>query len=199
MESPTRASCLRAQRPRAQVSTAGAIWQESPKQSAQEHQRILSLLRRGAGVTQILRETGKPRDTPAEQLIRANRLHRILERPSPGEVRLEPRKLMRTLAYLEHRIGLLQAEVEWARHTRPRGGVTTDSYGAQVQVRDGLPSFTMVAVRDEMQRILGEDLRKRLGTLWPSRRITVVIPDGWTPSTQALMSLARAIHIEHTY
>jgi hypothetical protein len=153
------------------------------------------------GVTQILRETRKPGDTPEDRLVRATRLRRILEAlpgaSDPHTPRIEQRKFTRTIIYLEHRLGLLQAEAEWTQHNRPQGAVTTDSYGVQVQ--DGVSAFTMIGVRDDMQRILGEDLRKRLGTLWPLRRITVVTPEGWTPNDPALIALAHAIHVDHTY
>lgn len=169
---------------------------------AAEHRRILDLLRRGAGVTQILRETGQPGDNPADRLARANRLRRILEAlASAGDnttPRLEPRKFTRTVAYLDYRIGLLQAEVEWAGKRRS-DAATTDSYGVQVQIRDGLPSFTMVGLPDGLQHTIGEELRKRLGRLWPSGRITVVTPPDWTPNDGALHALAHAIHVDHTY
>ncbi len=168
-----------------------------------EDRRIRDLLRRGAGVTQILREIGARGDTVADTLARAARLRVILESlraaADPHAPQLAPRKFTRTLAYLDHRMRLLQAEVEWAHHSRPRRAVTTDSYGVKVQVQDGLPAFTMIGVRDRPQHIIGENLRKRLGAFWPERRITVVIPDGWTPNDLTLMALARAIHVDHTY
>jgi hypothetical protein len=180
--------------------TAGLHGQQCEAQTA-EHRRILDLLRRGAGVTQILREIGKPDDSAADRLGGAGRLRRVFESlpADPHAPQLAPRKFTRTLIYLEHRMRLLQAEVEWAHHSRPRRAVTTDSYGVQVQVQDGLPSFTMIGVRDRTQHLIGDDLRKRLGTLWPCRRITVVIPDGWTPNDLTLMALAHAIHVDHTY
>lgn len=168
-----------------------------------EERRILDLLRRGAGVTQILAETEQPVDSPSDRLLRANRLRLILESlaagTDPSAPRLTARKLARTLDYLDHRLGLMQAEVEWARHGRQQNALTTDSYGVQVQVQAGLPSFTMVGIPDGVQHILGEDLRKRLGTLWPNRRITVVTPRDWRPHDQALHALAHAIHVDHTY
>ncbi|MGH2903060.1 MAG: hypothetical protein ACRDK7_05670 [Solirubrobacteraceae bacterium] len=183
------ADAARARRERAHVRTA-------------EHRRILDLLRRGAGVSQILRETRQPGENPADRLARANRLRRILEAPaSTGDnttPRLEPRKFTRTVAYLDYRIGLLQAEVEWAGQRRS-DAVRTDSYGVQVQIRAGLPSFTIVGLPDGVQHTIGEELRKRLGRLWPSGRITVVTPQGWTPNDEALHALAHAIHVDHTH
>jgi hypothetical protein len=181
-----------------------AICPLSSRQSephAADERRILDLLRRGAGVTQILRETSKPGDTAAERLARASRLRSVLEElpADPDAPQLAPRKFARTLAYLDHWMLLLRAEVEWNHHSRPRSSVTTDSYGVQVQVQDGLPAFTMIGVGDRAQHIIGEDLRKRLGSHWPARRITVVTPDGWKPSDLSLTALAHAIYVDHTY
>jgi hypothetical protein len=186
-----------------QQRRAQAIQSPLSHQATAEHRHIVNLLRRGAGVTQILRETGQPDDSPSDRLLRADRLRRILEAlPASSDAdapRLAPRKLARTLAYLDRRLGLMQAEVEWTRHGRQQSSVTTDSYGVQVQVQNGLPCFTMIGVPDDVQHIIGEDLRKRLGTLWPSRRITVVTPRDWTPHDPALRALAHAIHVDHTY
>jgi hypothetical protein len=196
---PRRSQCAAPAR-EATFPPAGSRRRQSDTQTA-EHRRILDLLRRGAGVTQILREIGTPNDTAADRLAAAGRLHRVLESlpADPHAPYLAPRKFTRTLAYLEHHLRLLQAEVEWAHHSRPKRAVTTDSYGVKVQVQDGLPAFTMIGVRDRTQHVIGEDLRKRLGALWPLRRITVVIPDGWTPNDLTLMALAHAIHVDHTY
>jgi hypothetical protein len=176
---------------------AGLRCRQSQAHTAEER-RILDLLRRGAGVTQILRETGKPGDAAADRLARASRLRCVLESLPAASDPHAPRRFTRTLAYLDHRMRLLQAEVKWKHHSRP-SSVTTDSYGVQLQVQDGLPSFTMIGVRDHAQHVIGENLRKRLGTLWPERRITVVIPEGWTPSDLSLTALAHAIHVDDTY
>jgi hypothetical protein len=198
---PRRSKCGAPSREEA-FPPAGRLSQQAETQTAEDC-RILDLLRRGAGVTQILREIGTPGDTAADTLTRVARLQRVLESlpeaTDPRAPQLAPRKSTRTLAYLDHRMRLLQAEVEWAHHNRPRRAVTTDSYGVKVQVQDGLPSFTMIGVRDRTQHLIGEDLRKRLGTLWPERRITVVVPDGWTPHDLSLMALAHAIHVDHAY
>jgi hypothetical protein len=199
--SPQRRSQCAAQSLAGASTPAAGPRRHQPEVQAAEDRGILELLRRGAGVTQILREIGKPDDTAADRLAAAGRLRRVLESlpADPHASQLAPRKFTRTLMYLEHRLRLLQAEVEWAHHSRPRRAVTTDSYGVQVQVQDGVPSFTMIGVRDRAQHVIGEDLRKRLGAFWPSRRITVVIPDGWTPNDLSLTALARAIHVDHTY
>jgi hypothetical protein len=190
----------RGQRPprRERTRTAPAL----PRPADPEELRILDLLRRGAGVTQILSEIGEVNDSPSERLLRANRLRVVLENLPDGEgprlLSLPPRKLARTLAYLAHRLDLIRAEVEWTQHGRQQP-LATDSYGVQVQIHDGLPSFTMVGLPDRMEHVVGEDLRKRLASLWPQRRITVVTPRDWTPHENALHALAHAIHVENTY
>jgi predicted ATPase with chaperone activity len=74
-----------------------------------------------------------------------------------------------------------------------------DEYGAEVDVRDGLPSFTIVGYPDGRQHAIAETLRHRLGGLWPQRRITVNVPDGWAPHDLALAAMARAIHRAHSH
>jgi hypothetical protein len=110
-------------RSREHVHDGGARGRRERAQArAAEHRRILDLLRRGAGVTQILAELDLPRDTGAERLARAHRLRRVLETMAAangnGKTQLGPRKLVRTLAYLDARIALLQADVEWAEYRR---------------------------------------------------------------------------------
>ncbi len=112
-------------RSREHVHGGGARGRRERAQArAAEHRRILDLLRRGAGVTQILAELDLPRDTGAERLARAHRLRRVLETMAAangngnGKTQLGPRNLVRTLAYLDARIALLQADVEWAEYRR---------------------------------------------------------------------------------
>lgn len=74
---------------------------------------ILDLLRRGAGVTQILQTIAEPADTPSDSLRRAQQLHRILEQtgssPSDtGGLQIKPRKLTRTLNYLDRELAWMQ-------------------------------------------------------------------------------------------
>lgn len=170
-------------------------------ESVAEHGLMLDLLRRGAGVTQILREIAKPGDTATDRLIRASRLRLLIESlaatSDPSTPRLA-RKFTRTLAYLDRRLALILTEVSYSE---PRAGrqPTTDSYGVQVSVTDGLPAFIMIGAPDRLEQLVGADLRRRLGTLWPTRRITVVTPPGWRPSELTLRALAYAIHVEHTY
>jgi len=75
-------------------------------------------------------------------------------------------------------------------HTRQ----STDGYGAQVSVRDGIPSFTLVGHTDGEQQMIAELLQRSLARLWPRRRITVVVPPDWSPNHETIMSLAQAIH-----
>lgn len=74
---------------------------------------------------------------------------------------------------------------------------TTDAYGAQVTVSDGIPSFTLVGHTDGEQQTIREMLQRSLAGLWPQRRITVAVPADWRPSHDTIMALARAIHFEH--
>ena len=76
--------------------------------------------------------------------------------------------------------------------------MSTDGYGAQVSVREGIPSFTLVGHTDGEQQMIAELLQRSLAGLWPRRRITVVVPPDWSPNHHAIMALARAIHFEHT-
>jgi hypothetical protein len=167
---------------------------------AAEHRRILGLLRRGAGVTQILRETGQPGDNPADRLARANRLRRILEAlASAGDdttPRLEPRMFTRTVAYLDYRIGLLQGEVEWAGRRRS-DAATTDSYGVQVEIRDGLPSFTMIGLPDGLHRRgIAQATREALAVRADHRRHT---PGLDAERRGAARARARDSRRSHTY
>jgi hypothetical protein len=121
-EAPPSAHRDATRRSRERVHDGGARGrrERAPARGA-EHRRILDLLRRGAGVTQILAELDLPRDTGAERLARAHRLRRVLETMAAngnGKTQLGPRKLVRTLAYLDARIALLQADVEWAEYRR---------------------------------------------------------------------------------
>lgn len=82
-----------------------------------EQAKIIGLLRRGAGVTQILGEITHSQEPPREQLRHAQRLQLVLE--TVGSLHLTPRKLLRTLTHLEQRISEMEAEVEWAEPRRP--------------------------------------------------------------------------------
>jgi len=102
----------------------------SAEQRTRQHGRILDLLRRGAGVSQILRETGQPNDTLADSLRRAIHLRRVLEAVAAGSseaggVRIEPpRDIERIAAYLDQRIRLLEDETaqQALKATRRRAG-----------------------------------------------------------------------------
>jgi hypothetical protein len=80
-----------------------------------EQRRILALLRRRAGVSQILREIAKPGDTLRASLERALHLRRLLDAvahryPQAGGVEMDPQDLARTMRYLDGQIRLLEDE-----------------------------------------------------------------------------------------
>ena len=88
-----------------------------------ERAQILDLLRRGAGITQILRETAQRSDRAGDRLARARRLRSILHAVAAGDapgVSLKAPKLQRALRYLDVRVAVLQAEAEWSRHNHER-------------------------------------------------------------------------------
>jgi hypothetical protein len=101
----------------ARVEDAARQRRVSAAQRNRRDERILDLLRRGAGVSQILREIGQPNDTLADSLNRATYLQRVLEAVATGSseargVRIVPRRDMeRITAYLDGCIRLLQDEV----------------------------------------------------------------------------------------
>jgi hypothetical protein len=79
--------------------------------NAQER-RIVGLLRRGAGVTQILEEVSGAQDTPRDSVTRALHLRRVLELVGADSkqahgVQIKTRKLARTMVFLDRRIAEL--------------------------------------------------------------------------------------------
>jgi hypothetical protein len=73
------------------------------------------LLRRGAGVTQILGEIAAPSDTARDRLRRALQLQKTLQARGTtprehGGLGMTERRLQRTLTYLGYRVGRLQTE-----------------------------------------------------------------------------------------
>ncbi|MGA2163345.1 MAG: hypothetical protein ABSH36_02620 [Solirubrobacteraceae bacterium] len=125
---PTHAPRKRGERRPARQQTARArqAHSERPRQhSDRERQMILGLLRRGAGVTQILKTLCQPADTALDDLHRAKQLRRILEAVAshPSDVsglHIEPRKLQRTLDYITYRIGRLEADAAWSKQATVR-------------------------------------------------------------------------------
>ncbi len=98
----------------ARLDDAARRRRSSAQQRTRQHERILDLLRRGAGVSQILREISQPEDTLADSVGRAIHVRRVLEAVAAGSVesgglRIEPRgDIDRIAAYLDRRIRLLQ-------------------------------------------------------------------------------------------
>jgi len=123
-EQARKKGATRARRERAQDRLA--------RQAIQER-RILGLLGRGAGVTQILAEISAPQDTARESLAQASHLRRVLEAiardsaPASG-IQIKPRKLMRALAFLDGRLAQLTSET--SRRGRPRPGHDNGRAGA---------------------------------------------------------------------
>ena len=88
---------------------------EGAQERTREQRRILELLRRGADVSQILQDIGRPNDTLSISVARALHLRRLLDAvanryPQAGGVHIESRDLDRIVADLDDRIRLLQDE-----------------------------------------------------------------------------------------
>jgi hypothetical protein len=85
------------------------------RQSAhgRQEQKMLDLLRRGAGVTQILRETTKPEDVVRDTLRRAQHLSKLLDAVEDGAekttgVRMAASDLQRTRRFLGSLVALMR-------------------------------------------------------------------------------------------
>ncbi len=86
-------------------------------------ERIIALLDRGCGITQILSEIARPGDRLTVQVARALQVRRILDAVAqadgaPCGVTIAPRDMQRTIAFLEGRIIDLQNAVAAQRHRR---------------------------------------------------------------------------------
>ncbi len=97
------------------VQQAARQRHEGAQERTREQRRNLELLRRGAGVSQILQDIGRPNDTLSISLARALHLRRLLDAvaaryPQAGGVEIESRDLDRIVAHLDGRIRLLQEE-----------------------------------------------------------------------------------------
>lgn len=74
-------------------------------------------------------------------------------------------------------------------------------------VRDGLPSFSMrvafgAGVPDRLSREVREEIARRLGSLFPAKRITVCLPAGATVNVRddmLMFAIARAVHGANSY
>lgn len=165
-------------------------------------ERTFTLLTRGLGVSQIIEKAVQPYDSPVEQLrvatlLRPWLVYYLNSGHAPDGVKNTLADLTRTLTYLDRTIDRLVKEVAPERsgyiYRQRVTPMATDEFGVQVDVRDGLPSFTLVGYPDGLQALLCGLLRNRLGAAWPQRRITVDVPDGWAPHEDAVSSLARSI------
>ncbi len=95
-----------------------------PRRRLQE--RMLDLLRRGCGVTQILAEFARPRDRIDDRIEHAETLRRALHAvrdgaPHTASVCMKPRDLERTLRYLDWGIDLLRQRRSVLVRTEPGG------------------------------------------------------------------------------
>jgi hypothetical protein len=89
----------------------------------QDQERIIALLTRGCGITQILTEIGRPGDRLTVQVARAMQVRRILDAiaegaPSARGVTIPARDMGRTVAFLDGRIIDLQNAVAAQRRRR---------------------------------------------------------------------------------
>jgi hypothetical protein len=83
------------------------------QQRDRQQQHIIGLLRRGAGISQILWEIGRPQDRLSVSVARALHVRRILDAvaadaPEAQDVKIPQRDLTRILAYLDGEISRLQ-------------------------------------------------------------------------------------------
>jgi hypothetical protein len=88
-----------------------------------DQDRIIALLHRGCGITQILSEIGHPGDRLTTQVARALQVRRILDAigqgaPAARAVKIAPRDMERTIAFLDERIIDLENAVAAQRRRR---------------------------------------------------------------------------------
>jgi hypothetical protein len=103
-------------RPRGPVSPSNASArrdraQRCDRENEQCLSKIIALLRRGAGVTQILDTIAQPEDTPQDAVRRARLLRSVLETVAQGSMTLsglKAQKASRSLSYLEGEIAWLE-------------------------------------------------------------------------------------------
>jgi len=106
------------------------------QERTREQRRILELLRRGAGVTQILRDIAQPKDRLTACVARAMHLRRILDTVATGSseadgVQIAARDLTRTVAYLDGEICRVQDEAAQQK----RRAAIRKAHGRQPDVR----------------------------------------------------------------
>lgn len=182
----------------------------SPDRSVHERrhltERILALLARGAGVWQILAHVPPSGATAAERLGVGSQLRGILASAlqtghAPAGVKNTRRDLERTIEYLDTRLVALaeivaperSADILWA----PLKAMASDHYGAEIDVRDGPPSLTVLDHAGEEKHEIRAVLLHILGEQRPDRLVTVNLPAGWTPGMEQMTTLAQAIYDTH--
>lgn len=91
--------------------------QDRAQQRDRQQRSIIDLLRRGAGISQILWEIGRRDDRLSTSVARAMHVRRVLDAVAEGSleacgVKIPPRDLDRILAYLDGEISRLQHDAE---------------------------------------------------------------------------------------
>jgi len=87
--------------------------QDRAEQRDRQQRRIINLLGRGAGISQILWEIGRPDDRPSASIARAMHVRRVLDAVADGSrgtrgVEIPPRDLTRIVAHLDEQITRLE-------------------------------------------------------------------------------------------
>jgi hypothetical protein len=178
---------------------AGLEHRHHPQEQARLTERTFALLTRGAGVGQIIKQVAQPNDSVVERLrvallLRSWFAYYLNSGHAPDGVKNTLHDLTRTLAYIDRKIDEIMETIPFFSIVRDTvAPMATDEFGAQVDVRDGIPSFTLVGYPDGLQALLARLLRNRLAADWPRRRVTVNVPDGWAPHDEAVSALVGAI------
>lgn len=168
--------------------------------------RILALLARGAGVSQILKQAPPRHATQQQRLAVGSTLRGILWMAlltghAPAGVKNTRRDLERTIAYLDLRLAKRVAHlavgdianIVWP----PVRPMATDKYGAAIDVRDGQPSLTVLGSDGHEKHDVCAVLLHMLGDLCPDSRVTVNLPCSWTPDMAHMTEVRRTILYTH--
>jgi hypothetical protein len=168
--------------------------------------RILALLARGAGVTQILKQAPPRHATPGQRLAVGSTLRGILwiallTGRAPAGVKNTRRDLERTIAYLDLRLAKLVAHLAAGEFANivwpPVRPMAIDEYGAAIDIRDGQPSLTVLGSNGHEKHDVCAVLLHMLGDLCPDSRVTVNLPPGWAPDMAHMTELRRTILCTH--
>jgi len=190
---------------------AGDVGEPGPAVSTsdereQVRKRILALLARGVGVSQILKQAPPRHATQQQRLAVGSTLRGILWMAlltghAPPGVKNTRRDLERTIAYLDLRLAKRVAHlaagdianIVWPA-VRP---MAIDEYGAEIDIRDGQPSLTVLGSDGHEKHDACAVLLHMLGDLCPDSRVTVNLPCGWTPDMAHMTELRRMILYTH--